>query len=695
LILNIIIVPMKKNIYQICLLGFCLISFLSCKKEKPEDTNPNPVSLSLEISSNNVFPYELFYLSSKTPLSAEPAYATFNGVETPAFKIDSFIYALALPDNGISSGKLEIKVGSGNQQFDMVVKSLPLGLTLDQVVSDHRLEMNSFENDLQSYLDTIKAKTGRAPDPALQIYKNRLDDSLNLYLVELNKLDVEMKKVVAAFFYANLQELQNIKTDLSQIVIGYSTDFAFKNGACAGLDNIGSRIDCYFNFGTVLVDKLRENLKKNMRAAAFAGVTSGGLTALVAKNKEAAWKAAEYTTIAVLGLLVSRDVMVYYENLQNTVLLKTFVAVEEELSERKSEIVFYEGKSTGLHYRVVRRNVNSADKKHNISSVTGFIDGFLAFVQTWMSYMPDWVAATPDFAPQLKIPERPENLKHLSIFDISNPDVQFVSLTGEPHKPDITFTSTKPGTKSFTFRIKYKDELFETVSAPISSILEPFNPCANSDLKALITKTASLLTASATGGNGPYTFTFRKHMGATASPQQGITNTQYIMTKEGIYDVIVTDANGCKDTSEKICVQEAVINKVECFIPTGKRACIRVEYSSINGLEPVFTQGFQGIIFYFTGTSDPYLDPAKGQFISKACDTGATYYTPYQYSVSETGDEYSKTLVIWFNKNSSDADGKLPVDYTYSIRFPMLCNGAWECPNNPGTWFSQEYQLSW
>lgn len=683
---------MTRNYPLLCLIGLLLFCSPACKKEKPGDSETDPTTLTLELSSAEVFPFELFYLTSSVPLSQDQPSASFNGVVVPMVKADSFTYALALPEMVALQGELSVSVGSGIQKFAMVLKALPANLTLDRVIDDHELAMNTLGVNLKPYIDSIQARTGFVPDPAVKAAQMLLEDSMDYYRVELNKLDFETKKAVAAFFYANLVDLQAMNDEISQLVIGYSGDFSFKKANCSNEPTPIAKIDCYFNNGRTLVAILKSSLIKNSMKAAVLGGMTGVLAALVSKNQQIAWAAAEKMTFTALAVFVARDVLVYYDLLTNTVLLKTFIAVNEEFSERKAELVFHEGKSTGMHYRVVRRNVNSADKKHNIPSVTNFINEFMSFIQAWTSYMPDWVNTTPAYAPQLNIKERPEKLSYLSIVDISNPKVQFASISGLPHQPDITFTSTQAGTHAFTFRIKYKDELFETISDPISSRLEPFNPCANTTLSASLSKTAAVLTASATGGTAPYTYTFRKG----SALLQGITNGQFIMSQEGKYDVIVVDANGCRDTSERLCVQEAIINSLECYIPSGKRACFRINYTAPNGLKPGFEQT-PWAFFWYTSTTDPYLDPETNMFVENVCDSnGASMQTYHPYVVNvESGDNFNKTLKVWFYKNTVDPAGNTPTAYTYKIRFMMPCSGDWECDEIPGLWFSQEYTLDW
>jgi hypothetical protein len=63
----------------------------------------------------------------------------------------------------------------------------------------------------------------------------------------------------------------------------------------------------------------------------------------------------------------------------------------------------------------------------------------------------------------------------------------------------------------------------------------------------VVTSQTYILTANATGGTSPYTYSWRKQPSVTLG-----SNASYTVSSNGSYYVIVTDANGCEDTSDVI-----------------------------------------------------------------------------------------------------------------------------------------------
>ncbi|GAB4403870.1 MAG: hypothetical protein Kow00123_15320 [Anaerolineales bacterium] len=128
-----------------------------------------------------------------------------------------------------------------------------------------------------------------------------------------------------------------------------------------------------------------------------------------------------------------------------------------------------------------------------------------------------------------------------------------------------------------------------------------------------------LLTASVTGGESPFAYQWYKNGTAIA----GATSSTYNATSAGVYKVVVTDHNGCADTSNEVTVTSVPDPEVS-VTPTGGELNCNVSSvlltASVTGGEANFTYFWykNGVLVATHGptslTTDTYLATAAATY---------------------------------------------------------------------------------
>lgn len=201
-----------------------------------------------------------------------------------------------------------------------------------------------------------------------------------------------------------------------------------------------------------------------------------------------------------------------------------------------------------------------------------------------------------------------------------------------------------------------------------------------STLQINLNQSGANITATASGGQTPYTFKFA---GSSFSSSQS-----YPVTFDGKYEVIVKDANNCTDTAY-ISICDVQLTNV-AIVPNGLSGYyIEISYSSPLGLNPEFIIGPDNIPLLIIESSN-YSSMAVN--INDYCDGGGMSY-PYLNPgfISSTGDQYNKT--IRYSIPGSSTTGT--VSRSISFRLPGNCFSSYNCSGNVEQKASQLYNFQW
>jgi len=123
-----------------------------------------------------------------------------------------------------------------------------------------------------------------------------------------------------------------------------------------------------------------------------------------------------------------------------------------------------------------------------------------------------------------------------------------------------------------------------------------------------------LLTASVTGGETPYTYQWYKN-GAAIS---GATNSTYTATSAGTYKVVVTDHNGCTDTSADVVVTSVPDPDVSVTPTSGELNCkvssVLLTASVTGGETPYTYQWYKNGAAISGATNSTYSATSAGTY---------------------------------------------------------------------------------
>lgn len=201
-----------------------------------------------------------------------------------------------------------------------------------------------------------------------------------------------------------------------------------------------------------------------------------------------------------------------------------------------------------------------------------------------------------------------------------------------------------------------------------------------SSLQLGVSRSGKVLSASASGGLNPYTFSFN------SSTFSSIQN--YDLTFDGNYEVVVKDANNCTDTViGSVCDVQLTNVSIE---PDGVGGyALQISYQSSLGLNPEFILGPNDIPLLIINSSNYSSFTVNS---SNYCDGGGMSY-PYLNPafINVTGDNFNKTIKYALTGSSTSGT----VNYSVSLRLPGSCFTAWSCPGNSDVKASQLYTLNW
>lgn len=224
------------------------------------------------------------------------------------------------------------------------------------------------------------------------------------------------------------------------------------------------------------------------------------------------------------------------------------------------------------------------------------------------------------------------------------------NLTGIERDTVVKFTC---GTKVIVAKIKQTPESCKTLK--LSSSIN-----------------GKTVTASATGGKAPYTFQF---WNAFAGSGGYTSSNTFDLVYDGIYYVMVKDANGCTDTIVNQ-IEDLTINKVY----VNSYSELIINYSSPLGLKPYFLNyhnkryTLNWLVFSSNNDDDYQLEEQASGYCKPGGGALLVPVIPDPYDGAGGSKEVRKPF------------GGKPGNYSISFRLRVNLKKGWRCPDekNPG-----------
>lgn len=199
-----------------------------------------------------------------------------------------------------------------------------------------------------------------------------------------------------------------------------------------------------------------------------------------------------------------------------------------------------------------------------------------------------------------------------------------------------------------------------------------------STLQISLNQSGASLSATASGGQSPYTFKFANSFFSSSQ--------NYTVNADGKYQVIAQDANSCYDTAY-ISVCDVQLTNVAIVSNTGSGYSIEISYQSPLGLIPEFTGPSYMPLLLVESTNYSSWSLNLNDYCSGV--NSFPYLNPG--FISTIGDQYNKT--IRYSIPASSTTGT--TTRTVSFRLPGQCFSDWNCLGNPTIKASQLYTLQW
>lgn len=199
-----------------------------------------------------------------------------------------------------------------------------------------------------------------------------------------------------------------------------------------------------------------------------------------------------------------------------------------------------------------------------------------------------------------------------------------------------------------------------------------------SSLQISLNKSGASLSATASGGQIPYTYKFAN------TSFSGSQN--YTVIADGKYEVIVKDTNSCTDTAY-ISVCDVQLTNVAMVSNTGSGYSIEISYQSPLGLIPEFMGPSYMPLLLVESTNYTSWSLNMNDY----CNGAGSFPYLNPGFISTTGDQYNKT--VRYNIPASSTTGT--ITRTVSFRLPGQCFSDWNCFGNPEIKASQLYTLQW
>jgi len=212
-----------------------------------------------------------------------------------------------------------------------------------------------------------------------------------------------------------------------------------------------------------------------------------------------------------------------------------------------------------------------------------------------------------------------------------------------------------------------------------------------------------LLTASVTGGETPYTYQWYKN-GAAIS---GATNSTYTATSAGTYKVVVTDHNGCTDTSADVVVVSVPDPDVSVTPTSGTLTCtvrqLLLTASVTGGKGPYTYQWYKNGVAISGATGSTYTVKSAGTYkvrvtdVNGCSDNSNEVEIGYDYGVQVSGHKYDadtmEPIAGWNIYIRKTVGGANLYSTTTDENGYYSFTGITEC--NQALWVVEEQRAGW
>lgn len=454
---------MKSSNYCLLLLFFCIfVSNISCKKNEAP-ASPMPVTYKAIYKS-----YEVAAIHYRNTLDVNQSLpGTVGGKEVKIAVInDSILSIVVMPDVFVN----------GSNTLEFTDKNKILKVIIDHQVSagvaDPQQTFVEHKAGLQAQVDFyegLKATDtlGLFDDQGMKDVLSAAKASIATMQEGWGEMTDPQKIVVANILAANAPEKKEIITRLNDMAasIFYNRSGLLKTTReeFCPQDQYQKQSDRYKCFGENFG---RETVKFTKNTMYTIG---GSLTALFGIDKTSYYKVAfgEASTAAVNIYYISKEIA----NWRSKVVKASIFGVEGAANKTTGVTTFRKDQDNSMPVSITARRLQASDASTGpewISSILGSINGFNAFCDQYSLFLSTFKIVLADPSPAEKSISA---ISDLSITDISNSKVQFVSIGGTPASPTIKFTTPEASNQNFSFNVKYNDGVNNPITVKIEAEL--------------------------------------------------------------------------------------------------------------------------------------------------------------------------------------------------------------------------------
>ena len=430
----------------ITLVGVAVLFFAGCKKDNPGPDNPDPVFTS---PSFKFYDFGTIRYSHGESINSIID-CRVNDKEAKLAIVNDSTIGFAIYPSTYVEGSNNMTFSINGQSFDLsfVVEAATPPADPEKVFNDFHL----YQSEQLSLLESIRAAdtTGYLSDPKTLAAFSSIQTGILQIKNEWAALNSEDKRMLANFLAPRIEKIQELNSSLQDLItVLYQTDHGLKTAEviCAN----GTAVERYKCIANRLGKELWTVIEYTTLSAACAltiPVSSGiGIAA-----------SGIFGGLAIVSVGKAFVVGKYFATI-NFKIVSLLVFGEETPAQQKTTAIpiFLNNSSTNLNVYAKLRNISSSDQNAPLDWLSGFVnaigmfndlcDQFTILSKLKLEYAPTSYKST-----------RPFSLSHLTVHNISDPEIICLGIGGTVAQPTITFSTTKTGADiAFTYDLRYND----------------------------------------------------------------------------------------------------------------------------------------------------------------------------------------------------------------------------------------------
>lgn len=508
-----------------------LFSLTSCSKES-ETVKAEPVSLNPEKSQ--YAPYEIVTITSSENLFTIKSFtAKINDIAVTIGSNENTA-SFVLPNLSNGNYDLSFTLNEKNYIVLITVASLSTVLSANEYFDEIKTSINQNITDLNLQI-TLLEQNSTSPNEYATLkndlikYTNLLNDYTNSY----NNLSVIEKQEFAKTMAANkalIDEYNQLIKDLNSSTTSLKT--------AQSVQDYEARVQI----------SMAAYIKNIIKTAALVGAMSYTGSFIATPNP---WVSAG--AVIATGFLFVEYCILLDKTCTASVTLTNKAIKPFELIAQTSQNVFISDIATDSNnqakYRsLIESDSNDSNNGSTINTITEKYNSIKKLINDAFNGLPSILRPSwrmPSLKNTYNSTTRSIFNKYISITNVNNPKVTLQQLNQADGSIKIKATTTETTDQIFTYDVNYMNSNFtnglkKTVNAKVLAV-----NCNTSTLAVTATTVADNATATATGGQAPYTY-------AWSNGAIGVSATS--LTDGGKYTVTVTDALGCTKKSNEVIV---------------------------------------------------------------------------------------------------------------------------------------------